>query len=172
MFPTLHWAVFHQKYISLRNKFHPEGNLLCLVASDGFYSMNILHHFVNLCNQSQCAVVRRCRTGPSQSCSGWQELIHSLLIGILHQFGTCLSCSRRFHSRYIEIWIFINIDINTCNYDLHLCVCCHHFMVFGTWADWMNISSLWYNFTDPQTTSAFAFHKQGKIWVHPDGKPR
>lgn len=160
MFPTLHWAVFH-----------PEGNLLCLVARGGFYSMNILHHFVKLCNQSHCAMVRRCRTGPSWSCSGCQELIHSLLTGFLHQFGKCLSCSRRFCCRYIETWICMDIDTSICNYGLHLCACCHRFMAFGTWADWMDVFSLWHGFTDPQTTSAFAFHKQCKIWVHPDEKP-
>lgn len=76
-------------------------------------------------------------TDPSQSCSGWQELIHSLFIWFLHKFGTCLSCSRRYHCRYTEIWICMNIDTNICNYDLHLCGCCHHFMVFGplSWLD-------------------------------------
>lgn len=161
MFPTLHWAVFH-----------PEGNLSVFSS----HRWILFHEYIaSFCKPVQPVPVCRGEEMQNWPITGLLWVIGAdslLLIGILHQSGTCLSCSRRFHSRYIKIWIFINIDINTCNYDLHLCACCHHFMVFGTWADWMNISSLWYNFTDPQTTSAFAFHKQGKIWVHPDGKPR
>lgn len=40
---------------------HPEGNLLCLVALDEFYSINTSHNFVKLCNYPRCPMARSCR---------------------------------------------------------------------------------------------------------------
>lgn len=40
---------------------HPEGNLLCLVALDVFYSIKTSHNFVKLCNHPWCPMARSCR---------------------------------------------------------------------------------------------------------------